>query len=208
MKLVEPFQSMQQASRSLDNGGRFFDILSRADDGVITTAELSKAAGVFTERQQSIIYFAMSIAALDETSRTRILESLTEGVLDAYEKYKPVEFMASEVERGAKLSQSVIVSGVPHYVESNTDFKGFIMIPVSTGKSMTMVMIPIMDKYDVYKVRDHVSSETFLIAHARSKEKLPEVQMKVGGIVKEIKAGKQPESKTMKFLESFYYSLS
>jgi hypothetical protein len=207
MKIVEPFQSIQQAARSLDNGGRFYDFLSRADDGVITTAELAKAAGVYSERQQSILYFSMSISTLDEGSRTRILESLTEAGLEAYKKYRPLECMASEAAWSGRSSQSMVITGVPQYIESNTAFNGFITVTVPSGKSISLVLIPIMDKYDIYRIRDHVSSETFLIAHARGDERLPEVNMKVGGILKELRTGKDPDSRVTTFLEAFYYIL-
>ena len=78
------------------------------------------------------------------------------------------------------------------------------MIPIMSGKAMTMVMIPIMDKYDVYEVRDEVKDEKFLIAHARSENKLLPEQITIAGIIKELKADKKGDQPAQKFLEIAY----
>lgn len=60
--------------------------------------------------------------------------------------------------------------------------------------------------YDVYELRDEVSSESFIIAHSKSKEKLPEKKMKVAGIIKELKGNKQEDVGFKLFLEVLYHS--
>ena len=50
-------------------------------------------------------------------------------------------------------------------IDSKSDFKGFIMIPISTGSVMTFSMVPIIDQYDVYEIRETEIDQSFLIAH-------------------------------------------
>ena len=56
MKKVNPYKSQAAALKSLDNGGRFFNVLTKADDGQITSAELSKVAGAFSNKQLMNLY--------------------------------------------------------------------------------------------------------------------------------------------------------
>ena len=65
--------------------------------------------------------------------------------------------------------------------------------------------MPIIDKYDVYEIRDEVSDDTFLIAHARGSIVLPEKKIKVAGVLKELKANKNEKKASKRFLEVLYY---
>ena len=82
------------------------------------------------------------------------------------------------------------------------------MIPIMTGKVTTFTMIPIIDHYNVYELRDENFSETFLIAHSRDAEILPEKRITIGGILKELKKDKKDISPATKFLEAHYYTAS
>ena len=73
------------------------------------------------------------------------------------------------------------------------------------GKVMVFIPVPLVDSYDVYEIRDENSSETFLIAHARGAEKLPEQLIKVAGVLKELKSNKEEENGSKKFLEINYF---
>ena len=46
MREVVPYRTLGGAKRALDNGGRFFNLFAEADDGVVSGAELARAAGV------------------------------------------------------------------------------------------------------------------------------------------------------------------
>ena len=80
------------------------------------------------------------------------------------------------------------------------------MVPIMAGKVMTMMLIPIIDQYDVYKVLDSNSSDTFLVAHAKSKEKLPQKKLSLGGVLKELKLKKEENAPADIFLEAVYFS--
>ena len=113
--------------------------------------------------------------------------------------------LPSEANKNGILTHSSIIEGIPRYVESKSDISGFIMVPIMTGKVTTFTMIPIVDHYNVYELRDDISSETFLIAHSKESEKLPEKRMTFGGILKEFKKKKDEEDLVSNYLEILSY---
>ena len=205
MKKIEPYYTTIEAKLALDNGGRFFNILTKANDGEIELSELSRVAGVFGEKQKMILFFDLAISKLRANDKSMVISSLSDGLRETYEKYKSQVLTATQASELGELSKNIIVTGTPKLIDSKTDFNGFIMIPIMAGKVMTFTMIPIIDRYDVYEIRDQKSSETFLIAHAKGKLKLPEKQIVVGGILKELKANKEEKTGTKRYLEAYYF---
>ncbi|AOM80974.1 hypothetical protein BFS30_23410 [Pedobacter steynii] len=113
--------------------------------------------------------------------------------------------MASEANGIGIVSSNAIITGIPKMIESKSDFKGYILIPMLAGKVTTFIPVPIIDRYDVYEIRDEKSSDTFLIAHAKGSEKLPERKIKVAGVLKELKSKKDEDKGSKKFLEVNYF---
>ncbi|WP_299253750.1 hypothetical protein [uncultured Aquimarina sp.] len=205
MKRIEPFKNIDEAIGTLDNGGRFYNILTKADDGVISPAELGKVAGVFNDKQTMILFLNLSISKLDIIERNRIVPSLSKDLQSIYSKYNPMELLPSEVDHKGELSSNTIITGIPKKVISQSDFNGFIMVPIVAGKVTTFSMIPIIETYDVYEIIEEESSENFLIAHAKGSYKLPEKKIKVAGILKELKSKKDEKTASKKYLEAVYY---
>ena len=80
------------------------------------------------------------------------------------------------------------------------------MIPVTTGQSTTFAMIPIVDQYDIYEVRDEETDEEFLIAQVRGAKRLPEVMTTFGGTLKELQGKNGQKPKHRLFLETLYFT--
>ncbi len=205
MKKITPYKTKQNALISLDNGGRFYNLITKANDGNITSAELSKVAGLVSGKQKMVLFLEMSLLELSTSARKEILKVLSKDLKSAIIKYPTQLLSPSEANRKGASSQNTIVTGIPSFVESKSDFNGFIMIPIMTGKVTTFSMIPIIDQYDVYEVRDQESSDTFLIAHSKSKNKLPKRKFTFGGILKELKEKEEENSPTKVYLETHYY---
>jgi len=207
MKEITPYTTSAQAIKSLDNGGRFFNVFTKEDDGVISRAELNKVAGLLSGKQSMIIYLEMLVSQLNDGQKNMILSKLDDSLKSAYNKYKPAHLTVSDAISRGKLSSSVIISGIPKLVDSKTEFNGFIMVPIMTGKVTTFSMIPIIDQYDIYEVRDEVSDRKVIIAHAKGSAKLPEQQLVIGGVLKELKTSTNEEKGTSKYLEAYYHSI-
>ncbi len=205
MKKIIPYKTLKGAISALDNGGRFYNLLTRANDGEIEAAELAKVAGVLSDKQRMVLYLEMSLSGLDPSGRKSILQSLSPGLKKSYDKYKPNYYSPGEARARGILSSNAIIEGVPRFTKSNTDFSGFIMFPMMVGKTMTMMMIPIFDQYDVYRLFDEENSREFIIAHARGSGRLPDQKIRCGGILKELKPDEAGRGKSSLFLETFYY---
>jgi hypothetical protein len=205
MKKIEPFRNFNDALSNLDNGGRFYNILTKADDGIISKAELGKVGGIFYDKQQMILFLELSISKLDAEKRNAVISKLEENLKKLYIKYKPVELLPSEAHTKGIIAANTIITGVPTLIESKSQFVGFIMIPIVTGKVTTFTMIPLIDMYDVYEIRDEASDENFLIAHTKGATKLPRKKIKVAGVLKELKSNRKEAVASKRFLEAIYH---
>lgn len=209
MQKIQPYNSSKAALTALDNGGYFYNIFTKANDGVITKAELSKVGQVamlVNGKQQGILFLAMAIQQLNEAEQSNLLRMLDDDLKQAYQKYKPEWMLPSEALATGTLSSSAVLTGIPRLVDSKEDFTGFIMIPIIINNVTSFTMVPIIEQYDVYELRDEVSSEKFIIAHLKGKTKLPEQRVQIGGVIKELKAGNNKGTSERKFLEGLYYT--
>ena len=206
MKHLTPCQNLNEALDSLDNGGRFYNIFTTAQDGVISKAELSKVCGVINDRQQMILFLELTTSDLKKSEKEIIHSKLESGLQEIYEKYRSQRLSPSEVESQGKMASNIVVSGTPKLIDSRSRFNGFITIPVAAGSVTTVVMVPIIDQYDVYELRDEESSVHCLIAHQKSKsQKLPSKKITIGGVLKELSEDKSDDLPKQRFIEIAYY---
>ncbi len=115
--------------------------------------------GVFSDKQKMFLFYEMAVWNLGESDKQSLFDSLSEGLQTAYVEHRPQNLLPSEADSKGVASKAAILTVYPRFVEDKTVFNGFIMIPISTGKSMTFVMIPIMDQYDIYELTDESSAE-------------------------------------------------
>lgn len=205
MEKLTVYTHPDQVLKQFDNGGRFFDLASTSEDGIITSGEIGKVAGIFGNKQKKVLYLALAIDALSVADKERIIESLSDDMAIAYNKHLPQYLTPSEALVKGVVSSNAVITGVPTLVDSRKALNGFVIVPVSTGTVITMIMIPIIERYDVYELRDDATSETFLIAHAKGEGRLPERKVKVAGVLKELKVKVQGTEKNEIFLEALYY---
>ncbi|WP_341225426.1 hypothetical protein [uncultured Arcticibacterium sp.] len=205
MTKIEPYLNIDDAIESLDNGGRFYNILTSADDGVISQSELGKVAGLLNDKQQMILFFEISISNLNADKRNEVISKLEDKLKETYLKFKPLELLPSEAFSKGTIASNAIITGIPTLIESKDEFTGFILIPIYSGEITTFSMIPLIDLYDVYELKDEKSDEKFLIAHVKSENKLPEKKIKVAGILKELKLDKEEDVASEKYLEAVYH---
>jgi hypothetical protein len=203
MRKVTPYRNQKSALKAIDNGGRFYNLLTKADDGLITSAELSKAAGVHGNLPLMHLYLEMSLFELAEAESVKA--ALSDNLRQSNQKYQPLVLSPSEANNNTHIGKTVIVTGVPHYTKSNTKFSGFIMVPMITNNVTTMTMIPLMSQYDVYELRDTTHGKNFLMAHTHSSKKLEPVETRIGGALKELKKSIDTTDIDV-FLEACYYT--
>jgi hypothetical protein len=206
MEKLSVFKQLSDTLQHFDNGGQFYDLTSHPEDGVITSGEIGKLAGVFSNQQKKVLYLALSIHSLDQLEKDKLISALDDDMKAAYQKYLPQELLPSEANSKGVLSANAILTGVPKMIDSKKELNGFVMVPISAGKAISFMLIPIIEKYDVYELRDEESSTSFLIAHAKGEIKLPPRKIKVAGVLKELTVNKHKKEIPTLFLESLYYA--
>lgn len=205
MEKIKPYSEINEAILSLDNGGRFYNLFTKAEDGIISQAELGKVGGIFNDKQQIILFLEMTISSLKPQEKEIIISKLDKELKKAYLKYKAQILLPSEANEKGIIASSAILKGIPRLIDRKSDFKVFIMFPIIAGNVTSFMMIPIIDNYNVYELRDKKTSETFIIAHSRDAQELPNKMITIAGLLKELKSERDDKSNSEKFLEATYY---
>ena len=204
MRELRPYKTLAGAKRSLDNGGRIYNLLARSGDEVLDASELAKAAGVYSAGMKSFLYFEMALMDLNVEGRQTIVARLSPQAMEQYQVHHPHTLKPSTVESQGQAGKTVIVSGYPVFIEDKTQFTGYIVMVVPV-----IMLIPIYDQFDVYEVFDTPDLRTprTVIATTRGSKRLDGLHTCFGGVLKELYF----EDKTSKdhglFLETIYYTL-
>ena len=123
MKELNPYNEINEALLSLDNGGRFYNILTKSNDGIITESELGKIGGLFNDTQKSILFLEMSMLSLKDEEKQVIISKLDEELKRVHVKYKPQELLPSEANEKGIVASNAILKGVPKLIENKSDFE-------------------------------------------------------------------------------------
>jgi hypothetical protein len=205
MKHIIPYTSFQEAIEAFDNGGKFFNLFSHAHDGVVSSAELGKVAGIANDKQAMILYLMMSISKLDNRSRERVLAKLDSELFDMYEKYRPIHLSLEQMLERGKPGTSATLVGTPKKTSTPSAIGGSIIVPLTVGAEMSFTMVPIEISYEIYELRSEESEKAVLIAHRKDKESLPERKLRIGGMITFLGQADSVEQGDRVFLEAQYY---
>lgn len=208
MREIKPYKTKRGLQKTLDNGGRFYNIFTDAGDDVVSRAELAKAAGVFSSEVKAFLFLEMAQQGLVPADRLSIEELLEADLRKRYRRQKPITLNPSEVESKGTAGKAVIVSGYPRFVEDRTDFKGFVMVPFQAGNSTSFMMVPIFDQYDVYEVFDdrHMTKPNSMIATVRGQKLNCDGPIRFGGILKKLEFKDKTKKSHKFYLETAYYT--
>ena len=209
MKQIVSYRTLQGALNALDNGGRFYNVFTKAKDEVITDSELYKAAGVFSGKAQAFLFFELALSDLPEIDREQVIQCLSPALRSTYLRQRPKRTEIEVFERQVQEPDAVIVAGFPVFLEDKTQFSGFIMIPIFTGKTMMFTMIPIFDKFDIYEVYSDsdLQGDKTIIATVRGSKRLATEMTTFGGIVKKLKFKDKSKRKHSLYVETLFYKI-
>lgn len=209
MKHIVPYKTLQGALNALDNGGRFYNVFTKARDEVITDSELCKAAGVFLRQAHAFLFFELALSDLSKADRDQVIRHLSPELRSTYLRQRPKHTEIEVFEQSARETQAVIVAGFPVFLEDKTQFSGFIMIPIFTGKVTTFTMIPIFDRFDVYEVyaNSDLKGNKTIIATVRGSKRLASTMTTFGGIVKKLKFKDKSKKPHSLYVETLFYKI-
>jgi hypothetical protein len=207
MKQIVPYRTLQGALNALDNGGRFYNVFTKAKDEIITDSELFKAAGVFSQKAHAFLFFELALSELSQSDKDRVIQSLSDELRTTYLRQRPKHTEIGVFEGAARETDAVIVAGFPVFLEDKTQFSGFIMIPICAGKVTTFTMIPIFDKFDVYEVYANadLKGDKTIIATMRGSKRLATAMITFGGIVKKLKFKDKSKRTHSLYIETLFY---
>lgn len=209
MRQVIPFTDRFELQQAIDNGGRFYNLFSKAGDSVVTKGELAKAAGVCGADVRAILFLEFAKWELDPYDQTWILDLLEPKLRDRYESFQLKHWMPSQVAMEGAAGSAAITTGYPRFLKDQTQFNGFMMIPISTGTVTTFTMVPLYKNFDLYEVFDDESMQSANCLIAVEKDLLFDQNgpIRFGGILRELKT-KEDEPSHPFFLETYYYTSS
>jgi hypothetical protein len=207
MKHLSPFRSAPEALQAFDNGGYFFNLFSHSKDGVVSPAELTKAAGTPLNRQAALLFLDLSISRLDQQGKDRVLSRLDQDLFDQYQKSKAIEISSPADWSVSKANKNAILTGVPKKVGEDSKFGGFIMVPIMVSSVTTFTMIPIQSSYEVYEVVLS-GGGSVMVAHEKESGALPEKALLLGGVIKTCSASADEDQGDLIYLEVQFYTES
>jgi hypothetical protein len=208
MRELKPYRSLRGLRTAIDNGGRFYNFFTAADDEVVTRAELAKAAGVFHAGVNAFLFLEMAQQDLSPDERQSINDLLEPKLRNDYRRKKPKTLLPSAVESDGVAGRSVMVTGYPRFVEDKTQFSGFVMIPIMAGKSMTFIMVPIFDQFDVYEVFDdrRMRKPNSMVATVRGQRITHKGPIRFGGVLKKLDFPDKTKKSHEFYLETVFYT--
>ncbi|ANM30349.1 hypothetical protein ABI59_13370 [Acidobacteria bacterium Mor1] len=150
MRRVQPYKTFNGAARALDNGGRFYNLFTRAGDETVSTAELRRVAAASGGIRGALVFFEMALGELSAEERDRLV-SMLEPKLRRELQAAPVEVVEPDAFAGrAQAGRPYIVEGYATQVDTTSAITSFIMIPIQVNNITTFSMLPITEVYDVY----------------------------------------------------------
>lgn len=204
MQEIIPYAGSEAALEALDNGGRFYNLLTKAGDDLIEPAELARVAGALGSRQRMFLFLEMALWNCSPEEQAVVRSHFSGSLREGAEEHAPQVLSPSLARDQGVAGRCAIITGYPRFIEDKTVFQGVILIPMHVGKVMTLMPVPIHDQYDVYELRDEESSETTFIANVRGRPRLPERMTRFGGILKETREKKDADEPGGLFLEGCY----
>ena len=203
MRQIRPYRTVQGARRALDNGGRFYNLGSRAGDDVVEAGELARVAGVFSSNTKAFLHLQMALMDLPEEQQSAVRSMLSQDLRGRLTAERAAVLAPSRVESDGKAGVPAIVSGYASFVEDRSELRAFIVLVTPSP-----MMIPIFDQFDVYEDYDSPAQTEprTVVATVRASKRLDGLYCRFGGMLKEL----QFEDKTAKdhglYLEALFYT--
>lgn len=202
MREIKPYKTLQGAKASLDNGGRFFNLLTRAGDDRINNIELAKAAGVYLCASHAFVFLDMSLRDLPDSQRLQVLSLLEKKLAGRYQKYGPQSLSPSAAKLEGQPGTLAVVEGYPQFVSDQVQKRQTIMM---VGSMILPIMVD--DHFQTYELYQGAPARGAALAMAvpHATQKLEKALTRFGGVLREFTFEGNPKKKGV-FLEPLYYT--
>lgn len=208
MRKVTPYRRLRAAAAALDNGGRFFNVFTRAGDEVVTKAELAKVAGVGGGLTGAALFFEMITCELKDYDRQQLTQTLEPTLRRKLKAKHPTRLKPSQLARQGTAGEAYIIEGYARRFDSTSAVTSFIHMPITTGNVTTFMMIPITEVFDVCRLThepDAARGGCVLVMKKGSKIRERD-RIRWGGIAKERQLSKEKCAKKELYLDPMCYT--
>ena len=89
MRQLSTYKTVQGAKRALDNGGRFYNLWTKAGDNVVEGVELARAAGVYSSDAIAFLHFEMALMDLPAEQKAEVRSLLAPELRTQLEAKRP-----------------------------------------------------------------------------------------------------------------------
>ena len=201
MQQIRPYRTVQRAKRALDNGGRFYNLWTKAGDNIVDGVELARAAG--TSSSIAFLHLDMALMDLPAEQKAEVLSLLARDLKGQLEAKRPRVLQPSLVQSEGAVGVPAVITGYPSFVEDRAQLQGF-MVMVAPA----IMMIPITDQLDVYEVYDTPdrTGPRTLVATVRGSKRLDGSYSRFGGVLKELHFVDKTGTDHGLYLEAIYYT--
>ena len=188
MREIVPVRALDEFRRAFDNGGRFWNLFAKRDDGVIAAGELASAAESATAGPHAILHFELHRSFLPEGERAAALALLDPALRARHGSHAPVATAPSRMEREAGDGRAAILTGVPTRMLRPDLVGGMTEFRQPTMGAVAMTDVPLHLPFTLYEMHDTSTGEhTAVLAVLKAEEpELPRAPMRVAGIVREL----------------------
>ena len=203
MKRVTPYRTFEGAARSLDNGGRLWNLFTHAGDRVITQAEIGKAGGGGGGWAGALVFFDLSTGLLKEGEREELSMRLEPKVRRRWRQSRPGRLRPHELDAADEPKRPWIVTGRARRCEKGEDGLGFLPVMVMVGNVPVQTWQPAADVRAVFEISDETGS---CLALAGKRAELPEgALVRLGGTITEGRHGKEKSAGPRRYLDVRYW---
>ena len=212
MQEVEAYRSKNELTSVIDNGGRFYNVFSRANDQVVTKGELAKAAGMWASDLNAFLFLDLATFDLDEMEKLAVEDTLEPDLRNRYRQASTRVIAASDIDGEGQAGDAIIVEGSVQKCHEKTKFSGYIYVPITVGDVTTFTVTPIFDHFSVYRLFDGDSRKVdaelpgAVVAVPLKAEFSAGDRIRFAGYLRELEFDDEESRTNNLYLEAIYFS--
>jgi hypothetical protein len=207
MREINPCRTVEQARVVMDNGGHFYNVLTRAGDRVVTQQELEKAARSSFSGADLFLFLELLLSEMGGQERAEVVELLEPQVRSRYLAERPVELSPAELDRRGEANEAVIVTGTLTEVGVIRRKTGTMLIAPVAGSVEAAIAVPVDEDWRLYRISTTAGeggARTLLAVPSSVAEPPPGV-LRVGGVLRPRDTPGEPLPDSDLFLEASYF---
>lgn len=158
MRKITPYKTFDGLSAAVDNGGRWWNLFSKAGDGKITESELAAAGGNTRQQESAFLFLALASSRLPDDDIKRLNAQMELPLRLKNQRHQPSVLRPSQVEEQATDGALVLLEGrcVKQLRLSNLTISMpvFVRGNVSGLPRWTKEQVPLMTKMRIYEFAD------------------------------------------------------